>query len=298
MKIPEQMLAEKKHKIPEVRCLDEAFKKLEKFGVVGVHFGRKITGQNATKTFSLTCLVQKKTIQSELEKNKIIPKKITIDIDGKKIKITTDVIECKGAFEKQASFWPGDTAIDLTNVNRYATIGLSCLHKDYGEILITAGHFARDIGGVNQIVKIRDSETGQENFQCVVKKYVEEPEVDYSILRPEPASGAGLGRLTDAGISGVYVPTMKSELNTKLYVYIKGAAIGTIYRGFGLIYKPIYGDRTLKLIVTDRVTNPGDSGACLVDKNLKIWGILVGVLGSYSLFMPIMSLMSRENIKI
>jgi hypothetical protein len=52
-------------------------------------------------------------------------------------------------------------------------------------------------------------------------------------------------------------------------------------------------------ILTDFVTLSGDSGACLVDEQGRVWGLLRGRIGNtFSLFAPIQYALDEEHAKL
>ena len=102
---------------------------------------------------------------------------------------------------------------------------------------------------------------------------------DYALLRPvQEVPCANLFR-DEAPISRPYIPGV-ADLDKELLVLTASGVRHTFFRGvFGQLLHQPSGVGMSNLLLTDRATVPGDSGACLADVfkgELRVWGLLVG----------------------
>jgi len=101
-------------------------------------------------------------------------------------------------------------------------------------------------------------------------------------------------RLGDSYLPSVY------DIGKPLLVLTSRGALRTRFRGLmGCIpfNPPMY-----DLLITDAVVEGGDSGACLVDLQMSVWGTVVGsatIEGRYcSAFMSINTLLVNEQARL
>ncbi len=278
-------------------CFDEAQNTLFiRYGIVSSFLGFKETDGKLTRQLSLVCAVPTKKPIKTLDKKERIPKRFSYRYKGKTYSIKTDVIPVRSRFYYQAKFNPGDRLLHKSSQSK-ATVGAYAGHKTLGNIFITAGHFAKDSGGKGRIVHIFDNTIKGANVRCKVLDYALNEHLDYALLRPQPINGNTNNTYSDASLDTVYQPSSRADIGQKLFVITRAKAIPTKCIGVRMRYK-VNANFTLRdLTVTPRVTKPGDSGAALVDEKFRIWGFLIGAIGTkYSVFMPAIKLISHANV--
>jgi hypothetical protein len=97
-------------------------------------------------------------------------------------------------------------------------------------------------------------------------------EADYALLKPN-AEARNL--FNDAlNVSAVH-EARPEDVGTVLFCLRRGESQATILRGVNSTAN-MGNVQMTGLLLTDDVTLPGDSGCCLVDQGLRVWGLLVG----------------------
>lgn len=275
----------------------------ERYGAVGAYIGQKRTAENFTNTLAMTFVVSHKLPLSKLRHIEPVPKRIYWNDDSGRRWITTDVVESRRSFRRQVAFNPGDVA---HRGGRRATVASVMDHVDFGPVLVSAGHFARAIGGRNRLVEVHDRLTGSAVITTKVVEYRDRGGVDYALLAPtNPLDTDALNNLP---VRDTYNPSLRTNIGQNLKVLTRGDAVLTTCRGLDLAFYDRESDDFMTgLIGTDPVTVPGDSGCALVDSHFRLWGILIGVFpidsengerALLSVFMPIKRLLALERFRI
>jgi hypothetical protein len=254
--------------------------------VVGCYVGCKTKGRKRTRRASLVCLVKKKVKPARLRgPGQLIPKRIAwTDINGNSHEFPTDVVECNGRVKPQAFAGPGDDV--LTTLGEFASVGFALLHPTLGTVITTAGHAFTKSAGIVEFVpanaplaRLSAFREGPATCDAQVLKIHLTDKGDYALLRPlQSVPCANLFR-DESPISRPYIPGT-GDLNRELIVLSAAGPRSTFFRGvFGQLLHQPSGVAMRNLLLTDRATVPGDSGACLVDvfnQELRVWGLLVG----------------------
>lgn len=269
----------------------------EQYGISTCYFGFKYTDGQRTGHLSLVCTVPRKKPLAKVKSFEQIPSKLKYEFDGKRKTIATDVVAMGGKFSYQAVYNPGDMLRDATTgIN--ATVGAIAQHSSHGKVLVSAGHFANDVGGVGHVVQLHDNSTPGSAVRCEIADSKLDEYVDYSFLQPKAVKSGGEFDLVDSQLTSAYFPTTKNDLKLQLYVIARAEALPVTCMGINM-YHPVSSQFVLRnLIITNCVTQAGDSGAALIDRYFRIWGFLRGAIDNqFSVFMPAVSILSRENLQ-
>jgi hypothetical protein len=269
----------------------------QRFGVIGSFVGLKATGGKYTRRVSLVCLVRKKKARDKIDRSARIPKRLQYRLANERSALTTDVIEARRGLVLQASFNPGDKVRE-PQLGVVATVGAYGVHHTFGDVLVTAGHFAQQVGGDQATVQLLDRSAG-ETIAGTIRAHQNRQGIDFCFIEPHVDVTLG-DELTNTPIDAVYEPVLRRDLGAPLFVLARGQTIPTVCRGLGLEYALPDGSDTLTdLIACDPVTRIGDSGAALVDSDFRLWGFLIGSIpGLFSVFMPVTRLLALEPIQI
>ena len=275
-------------RFPSAGNLPELYDELEnRPNVIGCYVGLKTVGGKTTRKRSIVCAVKKKLPERRLKSaSDCVPRRLAWnDASGKRHEVPTDVVEASGKIEYQSPFaGPGDDL--LAGNGEFACLGLALLHPTLGRVVTTAGHALRRTPGIVEFlpsqaprVRISSFRGSAETSDATVLKIHLTDKSDYALLRP--ADGVSCANLyRDATVlSRPYIPG-PGDLGREVLVLGASAPLRTIFRGVSanFLNHPA-GMRMNNLLVTDQVTQPGDSGACLADVNngdLRVWGLLVG----------------------
>jgi hypothetical protein len=261
--------------------------------VFGTFVGHKRKEQTIVKKRTLVCLVSHKADAKRLFPARRIPKTLHWNSSGRKRRLSTDVIEVQPQFAHQlASLEPGD---GVTAGAARATVGIALDHPTLGQCVTTAAHLFE--GNPTSNVTIQLPNSGGAVSVRVVLKPITRTE-DYALLSPPPGTACenlfnGLGH-----IGPPYTPT-EDDIGLQVQVLLaSGETRKTVCRGVHAQLEPpedFFDDG----ILTDFVTLSGDSGACLVDEQGRVWGLLRGRIGNtFSLFSPIHYVLDKEQAKL
>lgn len=269
----------------------------EQYGISSSYLGFKYTDGQRTGRLSLVCAVPRKKPLAKVNSFEQIPAKLKYEFDSKRKTIVTDVVTMSGKFSYQAVYNPGDILQDaMTGIN--ATVGAIARHSVHGKVLVSAGHFGNDVGGKGSVVQLHDNSTRGSAVSCEIADSKLDEYVDYSFLQPRAEQSGSEFNLVDSQLTSAYFPTAKIDLKLQLYVIARAEALPVTCMGINM-YHPVSSQFVLRnLIITNCVTQAGDSGAALVDRYFRIWGFLRGAIGNqFSVFMPAVSILSRENLQ-
>ncbi len=264
----------------------------ERYGVSFSYFGMKQSGGEETRRAALVCAVPRKRKHHNIPKDELIPTQITVDGRGGRRAIVTDVLEVRSKFRTTLTINPGDEVLSPANS---ATLGAYGKHRQFGRVVVTAGHFAADIGGDGESVSLFDLATGTGTAGGAVCAHEFDDGIDYALIKVKPTQDVEFSNLP---LDSVYEPIAKRDIGKKVFVVARGQFLETVCRGINASIGPPFHDRQMShLILTDIVNRPGDSGAALVDSHARIWGFLSGIFGGkFSVFMPAVRLLARQNL--
>jgi hypothetical protein len=259
--------------------------------VLGCFVGRKLRKGRHTKQLVLCVLVSEKYASKALDPSHRIPEEIPFQLSAKRGgKLRTDVIPLKSPFvraQAPAMAGPGDR---ITSPQP-GTVGIVMQHPEYGRVVTSAGHVfvseswrGTSTFAAGNLPPVSLSNAGGQTMamQGELLKVVVEPRADYALVRPlnVEAYNAFQDQLF---LRSTYVPTGE-ETGQRLFVLTERGMIPTTFRGVqgSLRVGPMVMERVL---LTDYCTQGGDSGACLIDEQGRVWGLLLGFNDQYSVVM-------------
>ncbi|MCD3350444.1 hypothetical protein G8V03_05775 [Clostridium botulinum D/C] len=286
-------------------CLCEYQYFLSKINVVGVGFGYKQVNGIDTDIKCITVFVEKKVPLSQLAPSDIIPPYYK--------HIPTDVFE-SGVFELQAlNHWirPVTGGYSISNQTFPRTGSLSCLVTDgirmyiLGNNHILASSNRAPIG--SYIVQPSIGDGGRQGIDVIA-----------SLSRFIPLNFQGQSNFVDSAIAEVMAPGLISP-----YIAIVGPPKGTKYASLsesvmkiGRTSEKTTGKITqlhsvilvrasstqkylmIDQIITQRMSDMGDSGALLLDSNVFALGQLVGAAPYKSIYTPINTILDTLNVSL
>lgn len=285
---------------PNQAAVNHAMRELRKVrGVQGCYLGRKFTGGVQTKEIAIVCLVKCKKPGSKLKgsQSTVPPHVVCADMVGRgSTRLNTDVQKSDARITLASSIsfnGPGDSVI---YGGRIATVGMALEHPVYGKVVTTAGHLV--LGdrtgevtyqkGRRPSISLRANDGSGVVIRGELIKAVVSELADYALIKPS-ANQTGNYYHDALGLGSVYLPAY-TDINKRPMLLTSGSTpVNTVTHGVhaNLV---IGGTYMRNLILTKYVSQPGDSGSCLVDSSLNIWGTLVGgveVEGRiYSAFAP------------
>lgn len=294
-----------KRKIPNLGELMDIYEQLmDKPNVFFCYIGRKKSNGLEKPGLSIVCGVKEKISEKDLNPKEIIPETISwFNYSSSPQKIKTDVVKMNPNFEYQQGatiFGPGDKAI----YKGYpATIGAALKHPVYGFVLTTAGHLFKDLPPLyeyttssNQIeVKIISNNipiTGK-----LVRK-VMNTRMDYALIQVTSIDSQIRNKFNDNQPVGPLFPLFTSDIDKTLYILTNHGKKKVICLGVHGSAHWENGDKMSNIILTTYNSEGGDSGACLVTRELYLSGFLVGkplAETDYSVFIPASPVVEGEN---
>jgi hypothetical protein len=213
--------------------------------------------------------------------------------DGRnEFSLPTDVIDTPPEYEHQVGtvFGPGD----VTSANgEVASIGAVVKHRTLGLCLTTAGHLFRT--GSSSSAQVQ---SGSSRINCKVIEVKQRGSVDYALLCP-----TGSGRLDnlfrdDVRIGPVYTPGPQDLRRTVYLLHGDGGIRKTQCTGINGHFNSMMGTYS-NLIMTDSISDDGNSGGALVDSNNGLWGFLLGRLGNrFSFYVPAQIILDVADVAL
>jgi hypothetical protein len=282
-----QLLA-RVRKFPASGNLPELYDRLSAIrNVVGSYVGFKTTNGRVTRTPSIVCVVKQKLPEPRIKRaDDRIPKKLAWrDVSGTLHEVRTDVVESRQKLKYQSSFaGPGDDVRAASG--EFACLGIALAHPTLGRVVTTAAHVLQRTPGIVQFVpsqaprvRIADFRGGSVTFDASVLKIHLTEQGDYALLQPLGAVPCANLYRDDTVLSRPYFPG-PGDLGREVVVLGAVQPRQTTFRGLSArLFNHPAGIRMSNLLITDDVTEAGDSGACLADVergDLRVWGLLVG----------------------
>lgn len=264
--------------------------------------GRKYVGGRITKRLALVCGVDQKVAEDELDSHELLPSVVQLDLlSRRRSRIATDVIETPSLLDLESTvLGPADVANPDRPPYR-ATVGIALRHPIFGDVVTTAGHaIPPGLGDGDRILV----ESGGSSFSARIRSVTVNQLSDHALLQPEdvPVLGNFFQDITPLGPP--YVSDPQADIDTRLFVlFSDGTTRAVSCRGLQASV-PIASNIFMhNMILTEWVTQGGDSGTCLVDRNWRVWGLLLGSyrathLGQdFSVFIPAFRVLSLENAR-
>jgi hypothetical protein len=264
-----------------------------RWGVFGTCVGQKKKNGRWTKELAVICLAAQKPPIRALKKSRRVPRNIVWTERRRRYRIGTDVIKVSPTLELQLGtiLGPGDGVSFGADV---ATVGAVIDHPEFGRCLTTAGHLFAGPGDVGATANATSSGV---SVPTRVMRCVRAHGIDYSLLRAAVASDCDnlFQDLIRIGPSHVPGP---SDVGRQLFVLDSGSdSVETRCRGINARLQ-IGNDVFEDVLLCDRATRGGQSGAALVDTDNRLWGFLIGVLNGFSVFMPAETLLRLERSQL
>ncbi|HEX9944180.1 MAG TPA: hypothetical protein VGG03_19390 [Thermoanaerobaculia bacterium] len=294
----------KPRRLPAGLRLDERLRSyINHPDIVAVFIGKKQKNSKNTGRLSVVFGVQKKIARKELERNRMLPKFLEMGAaPGWESRIPTDVVEVEGQLEIQAN-QVGPADMVNPGLPLEATIGIALRHPEFGNVVTTAGHAIPQGLGSGSRLMVRSAGA---DFLAEVKRVVTNDVSDHALLRPENQDLVTNSFRDVTPLGPPYIPDPDHDVGTQLYVLPANRdRLPTICRG--LKGSVSIGHIVMSnLILTDPVTEGGDSGSCLVDSRWRAWGLLLGklrtrdnrgVINDFSVFVPAFRVLFMENAR-
>lgn len=258
--------------------------------VEGCFVGHRHTGGRQTRELSLICGVREKRPPGELPKGTLLPGNVGWSRNSREdVQVRTDVREIGASgFQAGPVAGPGDLVAGVTFPQGparaiVATLGIAIRHPRFGVVITTAGHAVQGGPGIitypnGQRPKVRVQNVGDDgarsDFSGEVVRSVRVEEADYALILPTDGTPVRNLYHDVESLAGQHLPD-PTDVGKPFFVMKSGGLDPTRVRGvFGVL--SIEGFRLRDLIITDPVTEAGDSGCVLIDPEFRICGMLVG----------------------
>lgn len=257
--------------------------------VGGCYLGWKRTKGRLTRQLSVVVCVSDKVSRRAVPSDGRIPRSVSWKINSRRSgRIPTDVQRIgPGKFQGRPVVGAGDIVAGYTPpggppVVVAGTLGVAMRHPAFGAVVTTAAHVfgVRRFGattfpdGHEPIVRVRNGGRG-EPVVARVHRLVMGPSTDYALLSASDLPVENL-YVDEEPLGAPYAPDRR-DLGETAYVLTERGAVQTRLRGLhadvgieGLAFRD--------LILTDYATVGGDSGACLVDADSRVMGLVEGTV--------------------
>jgi hypothetical protein len=271
--------------------------------VVAAFVGKKQRKGKDTGQLSLVCGVREKIPEKDLDPGHVIPKALELATTPlHSTKMPTDVVPLGGYFDIQASFL-GPSDVAFPGSPSRATVGIAINHPTFGRVITTAGH-AVPQGAVPGDAMLVSSAGDNFVVELAAKPRINQ-DTDHALLRPDRQELAGNFFQDVSPLGPPYIPDPNNDVGKQLFVLTADRGIvpvmcrglrGSVRTGPNLVMNG--------LILTDLRTRGGDSGACLVDGQWRVWGLVLGMFrtlddtgntGDFSVFIPAFRIIFLES---
>lgn len=282
--------------------------------VVGVAVQRKETGGLKTPDLAFVVRVERKGGPG-LRAGDEVPKSLDVRLrDGRTVSVMTDVVEVgrptvNGAVLTAAPVFPATVISNEATPSNRGTISCVVRDVDTGDaLLLTCYHVVRHPShpweGVTDPPRhatlLGETETG---VIATLVRGLRSSWVDAAVARPEPGIELRPG-IAGLGIPGQPSTVWQSDVDRRP-VEVRGAftrpAKGMI-RGKNVAAVLDYGGgevaELFDLILIDRLTGPGDSGALVLDEQDRSIGIVVGIDDRNTYVIPITGVLNALRVQI
>jgi hypothetical protein len=234
----------------------------------------------------VVCLVRQKVSKSRLLPERAVPATLRWRERGRGRVVKTDVVALPPSYKHESAVaGPGDA---LSSNQTRATVGIAINHPVHGDCVTTAGHFI-EMAMLPKSVQLSVGNTEVTADVCDLKITAS---IDYAVLKPR--TGIACDNLFDdlTRVGPVFEPTFV-DIGKRVFVLDRATntRIPTVCRGVNASVS-LPEETLTNCILTDLVTHAGQSGTCLVDDQMRVWGLLRGRLSSqFSVFMPAKSVL-------
>jgi len=273
--------------------------------VVGSYIGHKVTRGRQRDGLALVCIVDKKLKARELDPAERIPRRAKWRTPGgREFSCPTDVVTLDQRVRHSSGSYagPGD---DVTIPGDLASVGVALQHPVYGVVFTTAGHLVVGAPGVHIFppgqqprVTVANARNEPAVARARALKAVRVDGLDYALLTTPDIPSGNFFR-DSVPLGNPYIPS-PDDIGRHLIVLSSAGLRHTAFRGASASL-PGNGFQLRNVLLTDFCTDGGDSGACLVDTDRRVWGFLIGAAGiggrPFSVFMPVMPLLTAEQAR-
>jgi hypothetical protein len=274
--------------VPQAGQLSEMYEQVLSLpNVVGCFVGRRRRKGRRTREIALVACVSTKLSTRKLKRSQRVPRRLGWAVTSKRTaRLRTDV-QVMGRSELHSTVLGAGDEIDGyfppsgQAIESHGTIGIAMQHPIYGRVVTTAAHvFVGPNYGETTLppgqewrVLLRCS-TGSPVRNGKVHKMVITHDCDYAIVSPPPGVPVENLYHDSQPLGPPYVPDA-SDLDKPAYVLSVEKSHLTFLRGYhGRI--TIEGLELRDVLITDRRTGGGDSGACLVTSGSRPMGLVEG----------------------
>jgi hypothetical protein len=267
---------------------------LARWGAFGAFLGHKQTGGRWTSEPSLVVVTSIKHDPGRARGGvRRIPVHVRWHDRSLRHQLATDVqqVPAKLMLHFGNVFGPGDAA---EYQGDRASIGAAVVHPRFGACLTTAGHlFGRAPSNIDAHI-VSDGTRVSARVVGVQERGV----LDYALLAPRRGVACDNLFRNAMRIGPAYTPTLL-DVGKRVYLLDgSGTATRTTCRGVGGQFFTTAGTYA-NTIQTDAVSQPSQSGGALVDDAQRLWGFLLGSLGSrYSLFAPAQLILDEAGVQL
>lgn len=284
--------------------------------VAGCYVGHKRTGRRHTRSLAVVCAVDRKVDAAALAAHERIPDEVSWQRTSREaVGLRTDVQELGESGFQDIVAGPGDTLSNVAFANgpgrvTVSTVGVALRHPVHGKVITTAGHAVQDTPGnvsfapgqrpAVRLQNLRDDGTRTDfSGELVSSSRVEE--ADYALILPTDGTPVrNLYHDLDPLGSVPYV-AQPADVGKGFFALTADEVKPTTLRGvFGVLN--IAGFPMRDLLLTDFVTQGGDSGCALTNANSEVCGLLVGFATvdgvRRSVFMSAFWALSLENAEL
>lgn len=249
--------------------------------VDGCFIGQKKKGGRLTRSLAVVCTVREKRARGRLSKDELLPRRIEWKFNSREIAtLQTDVQEVGESGFQTVVAGPGDL---MGRGAVSATIGIALRHPRFGSVVTTAGHAVQDGPGTVEfhpgqrpVVRVQNvaADGSQTEIAGELLRSSRIPEADYALIAVQPGVPVGNLYHDQNSLGGLHLP-QQEDVGKPFFVLTAGGLVKTTVRG-------VFGQGTIDgfpmrdLILTDPVTEGGDSGCALIDPLFRVAGLLVG----------------------
>ncbi|HEX6042468.1 hypothetical protein [Longimicrobium sp.] len=258
--------------------------------VAGCFVGQKRMGNRYGSEVGVVAVVHEKVPRDELGADEMIPGALEWRRNSREqVSVVTDVQPISDAgFQAGPFAGPGDALARVTFPNRpgqvvVSTVGVALRHPKFGAVITTAGHALQ--GGPGTVTyrpghapEVLLQNVGEDGARVditgEVVRSVRVEEADYALI--VPTDGTPIRNLYHDidSLGGLFVP-QPDDVGKRFFALSPQGVKDTRLRGvFGVL--TIEGFTLRDLLITDMVTQAGDSGCALIDASFRVCGLLVG----------------------
>jgi hypothetical protein len=259
--------------------------------VDGCFIGHKRTRGRTTRTLAVICAVCEKHPRAKVPKEHLLPRKVEWEVNSRETaSVRTDVQELgESGFQSTVvvTAGPGDRIEGLSFGGQtqavVATVGVALKHPRFGPVITTAGHAVQSEAGTVEFdaerrptVTLRNvaADGSRTGFSGRLLRSARTLQGDYALIEVDEATPVGNLYHDLNSLGGHHLPQPEDVGKTFFALTSAGVLPARVRGVFGMF---TIGDFPMRdLILTDAVTEGGDSGCALVDASFRVAGLLVG----------------------